>query len=370
MIYLRQSTASQEVPLGHFVDDTDGKTAETGLTIANTDIKVWKSGATTLANKNSGGATHISGGIYYAVLDATDTDTIGPLVLFVAVSGALAVRLECTVIDEAQYDAMFGTTAFSTLTAAGVRAELTTELGRIDAAVSSRLASAGYTAPLDAAGTRSAVGLASANLDTQLSAIAGYIDTEVAAIKAVTDLLPNGGALTSLATAAALTDAAADITTLLGRLTSTRAGLLDELDPATAGKMAAEIDVLIARLTSLRAGYLDNLSAGAVATASALAAVAADLPSRITKNTALAGFTFPMFDSADHVTPKTGLTVTAQRSLDGAALASCTNAVTEIGNGLYKIDLAAGDLNGDIVTLRFTATGADATILTLATQPT
>ncbi len=38
----------------------------------------------------------------------------------------------------------------------------------LDAAVSTRLATAGYTAPLDAAGTRSAVGLASANLDTQL----------------------------------------------------------------------------------------------------------------------------------------------------------------------------------------------------------
>lgn len=206
MIHLRQSTASQEVPLGHFVDDADGKTAETGLTIANTDIKVWKAGATTLANKNSGGATHISGGIYYCTLDATDTDTIGPLVLFVAVSGALAVRVECEVLDEAQYDALFGTTAFSTLTAAQVNTEADTALsdvgltgavtGRIDAAVSSRLATAGYTAPLDAAGTRSAVGLASANLDTQLTAIDDYLDTEVAAIKAKTDNLPAAPAAT------------------------------------------------------------------------------------------------------------------------------------------------------------------------------
>lgn len=37
-----------------------------------------------------------------------------------------------------------------------------------------------------------------------LATVAGYIDTEVAAIKAVTDALPNGGALTSLATASAL----------------------------------------------------------------------------------------------------------------------------------------------------------------------
>jgi hypothetical protein len=49
----------------------------------------------------------------------------------------------------------------------GVRTELATELARVDVAISTRLATAGYTAPLDAAGVRSAVGLASANLDTQ-----------------------------------------------------------------------------------------------------------------------------------------------------------------------------------------------------------
>lgn len=41
----------------------------------------------------------------------------------------------------------------------------------VDAAVSTRLATSGYTAPLSAAGTRTALGLASANLDTQLDAL-------------------------------------------------------------------------------------------------------------------------------------------------------------------------------------------------------
>lgn len=41
----------------------------------------------------------------------------------------------------------------------------------LDVAVSTRLATASYTAPLDAAGTRSAVGLASANLDAQFDAL-------------------------------------------------------------------------------------------------------------------------------------------------------------------------------------------------------
>jgi hypothetical protein len=105
-IPLKQSTASQEVLLGPFLDDTDGKTAETGLTIANTDIKIWKTGATTEANKNSGGATHIAGGRYYAVLDATDTDTLGALEINVHVSGALPVRRECLVLAANVYDSL------------------------------------------------------------------------------------------------------------------------------------------------------------------------------------------------------------------------------------------------------------------------
>jgi hypothetical protein len=104
-IPLKQSTASQEIPLGIFVDSTDGNTEEAGLTIANTDIKLWKQGATTLASKNSGGATYISNGIYYCVLDATDTDTLGGLVVFIHVSGALAVRVECCVLTANNYDA-------------------------------------------------------------------------------------------------------------------------------------------------------------------------------------------------------------------------------------------------------------------------
>ena len=129
-LFLRQSTASQEVPLGYFVASDDGDTAETGLTINASDIKIWKTGATALAEKNSGGATHIAGGIYYGVLDATDTNTIGPLVIFVHVSGALAVRVECCVLDEAVYDVLFGTVALTTggaitVTSGRVNADLT-----------------------------------------------------------------------------------------------------------------------------------------------------------------------------------------------------------------------------------------------------
>ena len=107
-IYLKQSTASQEVPLGPFLDDTDGKTQETALTIANTDVKLWISGATSLSSKNSGGATHMANGVYYAVLDATDTATLGPLVIFVHVAGALPIKVECLVLAANVFDSMIG----------------------------------------------------------------------------------------------------------------------------------------------------------------------------------------------------------------------------------------------------------------------
>ncbi|SOD42352.1 hypothetical protein [Nitrosovibrio sp. Nv4] len=106
MLWLRQSTASQEVLLGPFLDKLDGDSAETALTIANTDIKLWKEGGTTESSKNSGGATHIANGRYYTVLDATDTNTLGKLEINVHVAGALAVRREFMVLPANVYDAL------------------------------------------------------------------------------------------------------------------------------------------------------------------------------------------------------------------------------------------------------------------------
>lgn len=93
----------------------------------------------------------------------------------------------------------------------------------------------------------------------------------------------------------------------------------------------------------------------------------AALQSPVKRNTALSAFTFLMVDTSG--TPKTGLTVTAQRALDGAAFAATTNSPTELGYGVYKIDLAAADLNAVDVCFRFTATGARDNIITILTIP-
>ncbi|AMV25435.1 hypothetical protein VT84_13620 [Gemmata sp. SH-PL17] len=133
-IFLRQSTASQEIPLGYFLSSTDGDTAMTALSIANTDIKLWVNGATALANKNSGGATHIANGLYYCVLDATDSATIGPMVVYCKVATALATRTECVVLAANVYDTLFGTTALSTY-AGGAVASVTGAVGSVTAGV-------------------------------------------------------------------------------------------------------------------------------------------------------------------------------------------------------------------------------------------
>lgn len=73
------------------------------------------------------------------------------------------------------------------------RMDVTVGAMQADVLTSTALASSAVTeiqtglSTLDAAGVRAAVGLASANLDTQLAAIDDAVDTEVAAIKAVTD---------------------------------------------------------------------------------------------------------------------------------------------------------------------------------------
>lgn len=87
----------------------------------------------------------------------------------------------------------------------------------------------------------------------------------------------------------------------------------------------------------------------------------------VKRNTALNGFTFPMFSSTTHEL-QTGLTVVSQVSIDGGALTTTANSVTELGSGLYTLNLANSDLDGTVITLIFTASGADDNPITLITQ--
>jgi hypothetical protein len=130
-----------------------------------------------------------------------------------------------------------------------------------------------------------------------------------------------------------------------------------------AGSNAATTANITGNLTGNVTGSVGSVT-GAVG--SVTAAVTLANPQGIKKNTAYAGFQFVMYDSTTN-TPKTGVTVSATRSIDGAAFAATANSATEIASGAYTIDLAAADLNGNTILLRFTGTGANDSFVTIKT---
>lgn len=88
----------------------------------------------------------------------------------------------------------------------------------------------------------------------------------------------------------------------------------------------------------------------------------------IKKNTNLNNFEFLMIDSSDNKTPKTGLTVVGQVSIDGASFVDLVNSVSEVGSGIYKVNLTSNDLNGTTIMLKFVATGANPRYILIITQ--
>ncbi len=127
-IWLKQSTATTLL-LGPFVDKTDGFTPETGLTVNQAAVLLWKEGGTTLAQKNDAtAATHRSNGLYTCPVDTTDTNTLGLLSVHVQDAGALPVRQDYFVVPATVYDAVKGGTGN------GLRSEVITISGSTTAA--------------------------------------------------------------------------------------------------------------------------------------------------------------------------------------------------------------------------------------------
>jgi len=102
---LKQSTAFT-FRIGPFVDSTDGVTAETGLTITQSDIRLSKNGGA-FAQKNAAGTlVHDENGWYALPFDTTDTGTLGPLTVAIAESGALPVWEHFLVVPANVYDSL------------------------------------------------------------------------------------------------------------------------------------------------------------------------------------------------------------------------------------------------------------------------
>jgi hypothetical protein len=108
MMYLKQSTAVT-LKIGPFLDSTDGDTEETGLTITQAEVRLSKNGANIAQKNEASNCTHDELGVYGCPIDATDTNTLGILQLWVHESGALSVWHEYMVMPANVYDSMFST---------------------------------------------------------------------------------------------------------------------------------------------------------------------------------------------------------------------------------------------------------------------
>ena len=151
-MFLKQSTA-YTFRMGPFLDDTDGKTAETGLTIEDSHIRVSKAGANFIDKNETTNAAHDEAGFYVVILNTTDTNTVGELQIAIHISGALPVFKTFQVVEEDIYAAFFAGSA------------------TLAASVADILEDTATTIP----------------------ATIATVDTEVGAIKTVTDAISSNG---------------------------------------------------------------------------------------------------------------------------------------------------------------------------------
>ena len=114
--------------------------------------------------------------------------------------------------------------------ASAVRTELNTELGRVDVAISTRLASASYVAPPEAATVAGAV-------RTELTTELGRIDANVSSrLSSASYVLPDNAGITATYTASV--NAALYAGSVDGKLTTQRASNLDNLDAAISTRLS------------------------------------------------------------------------------------------------------------------------------------
>jgi len=288
MQFLKQSTAVT-LKIGPFLDETNGKDAETALTLSQADVRLSKNGGDIAQKNEATSCTHDELGVYGCPIDATDTNTLGRLQLWVHESGALPVWHEYMVITANEYDSIcstdykevdvlqvggatqsatdlkdFADTGYDP-TAHKVQGVVLTDTAT--AITNTVNLSAASEAQIDAIETDTneiqgklptnnlmgssvktdkddeidAIKAKTDNLpadpaddsdiDAQLATIAGYIDTEIAAIKAITDLL----------TLANIADAVLD-------------EVVDTNNPAAANSLREVINVMSAILAGKSSG--------------------------------------------------------------------------------------------------------------------
>ncbi len=98
-----QANTAVDLMVGPFLDETNGKDAETGLTITQAEVRLSKNGANMAQKNEATSLTHDELGNYVCKLNTTDTNTEGILTLMIHESGALPIKMDYTVLAQAAY---------------------------------------------------------------------------------------------------------------------------------------------------------------------------------------------------------------------------------------------------------------------------
>ena len=106
--WLKQSTAI-DLRVGPFLDETDGKTAETELTVTQAEIRLSKAGGDFAQKTEATSLVHDELGYYICKFDVTDTATLGMLKLAIHEAGALPVWHDWMVLPANVWDSLFST---------------------------------------------------------------------------------------------------------------------------------------------------------------------------------------------------------------------------------------------------------------------
>lgn len=341
------------------IDSADHFSLKTGLTCV---VNLSKAGAAFGAA--AGTITEVANGWYKVALTTADTGTLGDLAYYITATGAddtdFVDQVTTNILGDtlpANVTTWNGTTVATPDTAGYPKVTIKSGTGTGEVSLAAGLVTAGtvsdktgyaLTAAYDLAKTAAQTGdimkLSSGTGANQISLASGLVTVG-------TNNDKTGYTASTVSDKTGYSLSGTQTFNVTGNITGNLSGSVGSVTGNVGGSVASVTAGVTVTTNSDKTGY--SLAASQLF---------------IKKNTALANFMFLMLDVTDHVTPKTGLTVTGTVSIDGAAFGSLTNAVSEIGSGVYKVNLAAADVNGTVITLKFAGSGGDNRYVTIVTQ--
>ena len=261
------ATRSVEMTVSFLAWDTAANAAKTGDS-GNFTTR-WIKDGTASAPTNSVSEVDATNapGVYKLTLTSTETDAnIGTLA---GKSSTASVSLIPTTIQfERLPNAAPGAASGVSLTSAVTDVE--TKVDTVDSNVDAILVDTGTTIPATIATVDTVVDSILEETGTTIPGTIATIDTVVDSIKSVTDALPDSGALSSLATASALSTVDGNVDDILTDTGTTLPGTLATLATSSA---LSTVDTVVDAIKVVTDALPDSGALSSLATASALATV-------------------------------------------------------------------------------------------------